>query len=78
MANYVAIKNMEDFATMMLKLPEEAQNEFFKTLEGQLGTEDVETLKKCVTVYKLMTNERYYKAVQDAVGETIYNHFNRA
>ena len=78
MANYVAIKNMEDFAAMVLKLPEEAQNEFFKTLEGQLGTEDVETLKKCVTVYKLMTNERYYKAVQDAVGETIYNHFNRA
>lgn len=76
--NYTAIKNMEDFAAMVLKLPEEAQNEFFKALEGQLGTEDIEVLKKCVTVYKLMTNERYYKAVQDAVGETIYNHFNRA
>ena len=77
MENYTAIKNMEDFAAMMLKLPEEAQNEFFKTLEGQLTTEEVETLMKCVSVYRLMTDSKYYKAIQDATGEMIYNHFNR-
>lgn len=76
--NYMAIESMEDFARTVLSLPEEAQNEFYKTLEGQLPPEEIKTLMKCVALYKLMTNERYYKAVQDATGEMIYNHFNKA
>ena len=76
--NYIAIESMEDFARTVLSLPEEAQNEFYKTLEGQLTPEEIKALMKCVALYKLMTNERYYKAVQDATGEMIYNHFNEA
>lgn len=74
--NVEAIKSMENFARTINRLPQEAQNEFFKSLEESLTAEEIETLKKCVTVYKLMTDASFYKATQKALCETLYKEFN--
>lgn len=70
--------NMEQFAKTVLGLPEDGQTAFYKMLEESedLTPEDIETIKKCVSAYKLMTNTSLYKAAQTATGEALYEHFS--
>ena len=74
--NVTAIASMENFAKSVLTLSQEAQDEFFTKLEENLTFEEIETLKKCVSVYKLMTNATFYNAMKKAVGEQLYEEFN--
>lgn len=67
--NVEAIKSMEDFARQVLRLPKEKQNEFFESLSQKLNAEDVLTLKKCVGIFHIMTDETLYKTVKKSLGE---------
>lgn len=75
--NYVAIESMEDFARTVLSLPEEAQNELFKTLEETLTPDEVKGLKELVGLYRLHTDLKYYKAIENALAEQLYKEFNK-
>ena len=74
--NVAAIKSMEELAETINRFSPEKQNAFFKSLEESLTAEEIETLKKCVAVYKLMTDASFYKATQKALCETLYTEFN--
>jgi hypothetical protein len=65
-----AIKSMEQFAKKVITLSPEKQDEYFKSLEKTcLTTEDINTLKKCVTLFKMFTNDRFYKDMLNATME---------
>ena len=72
-----ALKKMEDFAINVLKLPTEAQNELFKSLEETLTPDEVKGLKELVGLYRLHTDLKYYKAIENALAEQLYNEFNK-
>lgn len=74
--NVAAIESMETFARTVLRLSPEGQALFFENLTESLSNEEIETLKKCVASYKLMTNAAFYRAAQQAVGEQLYKEFN--
>lgn len=64
--------NMETFARAVLMLSPEGQDDFFAALAASvLSAEEVADLQMCVSLYKLHTNQRYHKAVRDAVGESL-------
>lgn len=74
--NVEAIMSMEQMARQILLLSEEARNEFYEILlQNGLNEEDVNTIKKCVGFYHLMTDESCYKAVRTAVCDSLYNAF---
>lgn len=66
--NVAAIESMEEFARTVGRLSQEAQNKFFERLAETLSDEEVETLKKCVGIYRLMTTPSLYKGMQKALG----------
>lgn len=70
-------KKMEDFARDVLKLPTEAQNELFKTLEETLTPDEVKGLKELVGLYRLHTDSNYYKVVEKTLAEQLYKEFNK-
>lgn len=72
-----ALENMENFAKDVLKLPIEAQNELFKTLEETLTPDEVKGLKELVGLYRLHTNSNYYKVVEKTLAEQLYKEFNK-
>lgn len=72
-----ALKNTENFAKDVLKLPIEAQNELFKTLEETLTPDEVKGLKELVGLYRLHTNSNYYKVVEKTLAEQLYKEFNK-
>jgi hypothetical protein len=74
--NVAAIESMENFSRTVLKLPQEAQNKFFEKLSETLSDVEIETLKKCVGIYRLMTTPSLYKGMQKALGEVLYEEFN--
>lgn len=64
--------NMETFARAVLMLTTESQDQFFAVLpEFGFTAEEVKELQKCVTLYKLHTNRRYYMAMREAVCESL-------
>ena len=73
--NVAAIERMEAFAQQVLKLRPEAQTEFFREMvrEGFMTSNDAEGLKQYVALYRMFTDNRYYKAVREAV-QTLYEH----
>lgn len=64
--------NMETFARAVLMLSPDSQEQFFAMLP-ELGVtpEEVKTLQKCVYLYKMHTNQRYYNTIKNAVGEAL-------
>lgn len=75
--NVKAIESMEAFAQQVLMFNAEKQDEFFNSLSNTcLTDEDISNLKKCVTAYKMMTDNNFYKAVKKSIGEQLYNEFN--
>lgn len=68
--NVESYASMESFAKQVLKLSFERQEQFFKELESlDLTTEEINTLKSCVTLFKMYTNDYFYKKVQATVCE---------
>ena len=64
--------NMETFARAVLMLSPESQEQFFAMLHEVGATpEEVKTLQKCVYLYKMHTNQRYYNTIKSAVGEAL-------
>ena len=77
--NAEAIMSMEQMAQQVLRIPEEARNEFYQILlQNGLTEEDVDTIKKCVGYYRLMTDTRFHDAARQAVCENLYNIFRNA
>lgn len=70
--NTTTVKNMEDFSKKVLSLSPEEQESFYKRLYGVISEEEINTLKKCVEIYKLMTNETFYNDVKEALAQRIY------
>lgn len=74
--NAEAIMSMEQTAKQIILLPEEARKEFYEILlQNGLTEEDVNTIKKCVGFYHLMTDQSCYKAVRQAACDSLYNTF---
>ena len=67
--NLEAIASMEDFARKVLSLSPESRDAYWAELKqnGLLTAEDVETLQKCVAFYRLHTDGRFRRAVQESV-----------
>ena len=75
----IAIERMEAFAKEVLKLSPEMRDVFFDELEnnGIVTAEEVEGLKKYVTLYHMFTNQRHYNAVKQCVTEMYMSEMNR-
>jgi hypothetical protein len=68
--NIESIMSMEQFSHKVATMTPERQDEFFKKLEGTcLTEEDINTLKGCVTLYKIFTDNRFRKQAQEALCE---------
>lgn len=64
--------NMETFARAVLMLSPESQEQFFAMLPEVGATpEEVKALQRCVYLYKMHTNQKYYNTIRDAVGEAL-------
>jgi hypothetical protein len=75
--NVEAIERAENFARNVLKLYPEARDEYFKMLPGLgLTEEEVKNLQEYVCLYHMFTDPSYYKKIQYAVGEMLYETFN--
>lgn len=74
--NVAAIESMENFARTVLRLSQEAQNNMFEKLAESLSAAEIETLKKCVGIYHMMTEPSLYRSAREALAEDLYNEFN--
>ena len=62
----------EEVAQAVLSLTEDQQNKFYETLRKTLTEDGVKVIQMYISAFRLMTDERYYKAVEKAVCEQIY------
>lgn len=71
--NVEVVKRMESFAKEAVKLfPEKLEYNFQEMIRNGIVTADeAKLLGEYVCWYRLMTDRRYYKAVQNAVGEML-------
>ncbi len=77
MQNFEVIKRMEETAQMILRLPVEAQNEFyFKLMEDGFTADEVTNLMKYVSLYRMFTDNRYHNEMKQAVATMLWNTFN--
>lgn len=77
MQNVEVIKRMEETAQMILRLPVEAQNEFYVNLQSIGFTKDeVTNLMKYVSLYRMFTDNRYHDEMKQAVATMLWNTFN--
>lgn len=77
MMNVEVIQRMEETARMILRLPVEAQNEFYVNLQDNGFTKDeVTNLMKYVSLYRMFTDNRYYNEMKQAVATMLWNTFN--
>ena len=77
MQNVEVIERMEETARMILRLPVEAQNEFYTNLLDNGFTQDeVTNLMKYVSLYRMFTDNRYYNAMKQAVATMLHHTFN--
>ena len=75
--NVEVIQRMEETARMILRLPVEAQNEFYVNLQDNGFTKDeVTNLMKYVSLYRMFTDNRYYNEMKQAVATMLWNTFN--
>ena len=73
-----ALARMETFAKECLKLYPEQRDVFFSEMvsSGLMTAEQAEGLASYVCYFRLFTDSRYYKAVQQAVGEMLWITYN--
>lgn len=72
MTEFESAKRMEDMAKMFNMLNEEQQEEILK----MFNEEDRITFMKCMSIYKLMTDTRFYNEAKRYVAERLYAEFN--
>lgn len=74
MMNPEAMKHTEDMAAMILSCPEERREECYEILKSEAGLSEAEIqhFQEYVFYYRLFTDNRFYKAVEKAVGEQLY------
>lgn len=77
--NVETLKRMETLAQETLKLFPEQRTVFFRELiqKGILTTDEAKCIEEYVCLYRLMTDHRYYKAVQSAVCEMLLTTFKQ-
>lgn len=72
------ISNPEKFASMIISMSPEIQNEFFEKLKSELNEEDWLTVAKFISLWSMYNNPAKYKAMKKAIGdmlcEEIYGH----
>ena len=77
MMNVEVIERMEETARTILRLPVEAQNEFYVNLLDIGFTKDeVTNLMKYVSLYRMFTDDRHYREMKQAVATMLWNTFN--
>ena len=77
MQDFETISRMEETARQILMLPVEAQNEFYgELLRIGFEQDEVENMMKYVSLYRMFTDQRYYKEMRQAVATLVWNDFN--
>lgn len=78
MMNPEAMKRMEDMAEMILRVPAYRRDKAYQLLKEEAGwsDEDLQHFCEFVFYYHLFTDTRFYKAVEKAVGERLYEDFH--
>ena len=79
MMNPEAMKRMKDMAAVILSCPEERREECYEILKSEAGLSEAEIqhFREYVFYYRLFTDNRFYKAVEKAIGERLYKEFNQ-
>ena len=68
--NIEALESMESFAEQVLSLSPKHQEEFFEKLsESCLTEEEINNLKKSISLYRMFTEPDFFKAVQQSIME---------
>lgn len=67
--NVESIARIEEMAKMYNMLNEEQQAEILKLFDNE---EDKITFMKCMSIYKLMTDTRFYNKAKEYVAERLY------
>lgn len=64
----VAMTRMEEFAKWVLRLPIEAQDEFWKesVRSGLMTADEAKGLQKYVALFHMFTDPRHYRAIREA------------
>lgn len=73
MTEFESAKRMEQMAKMFNMLNEEQQAEILKMFDNE---EDKITFMKCMSIYKLMTDTRFYNEAKRYVAERLYAELN--
>ena len=68
--NSEALESMESFAEQVLSLSPKHQEELFENLSGScLTKEEINSLKKAVSLYRMFTEPSFFKEMQQATME---------
>lgn len=68
--NIEALESMESFAEQVLSLSSKHQEEFFEKLSDScLTEEEINSLKKAVSLYRMFTEPSFFKEMQQATME---------
>lgn len=68
--NIEALESMESFAEQVLSLSPKHQEEFFEKLSDScLTEEEINSLKKAVSLYRMFTEPGFFKEMQQATME---------
>jgi uncharacterized protein YerC len=68
--NIEALESMESFAEQVLSLSSKHQEEFFENLRDScLTEEEINSLKKSVSLYRMFTEPSFFKEMQQATME---------
>lgn len=79
MIDTVAAKRMEETAKMILKMPEENREAAYELLKqiGGMTDEQVQGFREYVFYYRMFTDHRFYKAVEQTVGAMVYESLHK-
>ena len=68
--NIEALESMESFAEQVLSVSPKHQEELFENLSGScLTKEEINSLKKAVSLYRMFTEPSFFKEMQQATME---------
>lgn len=74
--DYKVLGRMESFAQNLINMPEEMQNDVWKSLAEVFSADEIKGLQEYVGLYKMMTDEAFFKAVEKAVCKKLYEYAN--
>lgn len=70
--DYEAVKRMEDFAKEIISQSPPMQKKMWEALEPILTADEIRGLKCYVGLFHMFTDQRFFDAVKQSVGEQIY------